>query len=85
MKSMKKKTFDSKVKREAAYLLDACLKAHASKEKAKDTNLYLVKPQTPFKAVAREAIAQTSTALLLLGIKHSPYRYTGDAIVLYAE
>ena len=84
MKSMKKKTFDSKVKREAAYLLDACLKTHASK-KAKDTSLYFVEPQTPFKAVAREAIAQTSTALLLLGIKHSPHRYTSDAIALYAE
>ena len=84
MKSMKKKTFDSKVKREAAYLLDACLKTHASK-KAKDTNLYLVKRQTPFKAVARKAIAQTSTALLLLGIKHSPLIYASDAIALYAE
>ena len=84
MKSMKKKTFDSKVKREAAYLLDACLKTHASK-KAKGTSLYLVKRQTPFKAVARKAIAQTSTALLLLGIKHSPHRYTSDAIALYAE
>ena len=84
MKSMKKKTFDSKVKREAAYLLDACLKTHASK-KAKGANLYLVKRQTPFKAVAREAIAQTSTALLLLGIKHSPHRYTSDAIALYVE
>ena len=84
MKSMKKKTFDSKVRREVAYLLDACLKTHASK-KAKDTNLYLVKRQTPFKAVARKAIAQTSTALLLLGIKHSPHRYASDAIALYAE
>ena len=84
MKSMKKKTFDSKVKREAAYLLDACLKTHASK-KAKDTNLYLVKRQTPFKAVARKAIAQTSTALLLPGIKHSPLIYASDAIALYAE
>ena len=84
MKSMKKKTFDSKVKREAAYLLDACLKTYASK-KAKGTNLYLVKRQTPFKAVARKAIAQTSTALLLLGIKHSPHRYTSDAIALFAE
>ena len=84
MKSMKKKTFDSKVRREAAYLLDACLKTHASK-KAKDTNLYLVKRQTPFKAVARKAIAQTSTALLLLGIKHSPLIYASDAIALYAE
>lgn len=84
MTSMKKKTFDSKVKREAAYLLDACLKTHASK-KAKDTGLCLVSSQTPFKAVAREAIAQTSTALLLLGIKHSPHRYTSDAIALFAE
>ena len=84
MKSMKKKTFDSKVKREAAYLLDACLKTHASK-KAKGTTLYFVESQTPFKAVAREAIAQTSTALLLLGIKNSPHRYTSDAITLYAE
>ena len=84
MKSMKKKTFDSKVKREAAYLLDACLKTYASK-KAKGTSLYLVKRQTPFKAVAREAIAQTSTALLLLGIKHSRLTYTNDAIALYAE
>ena len=84
MKSMKKKTFDSKVRREAAYLLDACLKTHASK-KAKDTNLYLVKRQTPFKAVARKAIAQTSTALLLLGIKNSPLIYASDAIALYAE
>ena len=84
MKSMKKKTFDSKVKREAAYLLDACLKTRASK-KAKSTSLYLVKRQTPFKAVARKAIAQTSTALLLLGIKHSPHRYTSDAIALFAE
>ena len=84
MKSMKKKTFDSKVKREAAYLLDACLKTYASK-KAKGTSLYLVKRQTPFKAVARKAIAQTSTALLLLGIKHSPHRYTSDAIALFAE
>ena len=84
MKSMKKKTFDSKVKREAAYLLDACLKTHASK-KAKGTSLYFVEPQTPFKAVAREAIAQTSTALLLLGIEHSPHRYASDAIALYAE
>ena len=84
MKSMKKKTFDSKVKREAAYLLDACLKTHASK-KPKGTSLYFVEPQTPFKAVAREAIAQTSTALLLLGIKHSPHTYTSDAIALYAE
>ena len=83
MKSMKKKTFDSKVKREAAYLLDACLKTHASK-KAKGTSPYFVDSQTPFKAVAREAIAQTSTALLLLGIKHSPHRYS-DAIALYAE
>ena len=84
MKSMKKKTFDSKVKREAAYLLDACLKTYASK-KAKGTSLYLVKRQTPFKAVARKAIAQTSTALLLLGIKHSPLSYASDAIALYAE
>ena len=84
MKSIKKKTFDSKVKREAAYLLDACLKTHTSK-KAKGTSIYFVEPQTPFKAVAREAIAQTSTALLLLGIKHSPHRYTSDAIALYAE
>ena len=84
MKSMKKKTFDSKVKREAAYLLDACLKTYASK-KAKGTSLYLVKRQTPFKAVARKAIAQTSTALLLLGIKHSPLIYASDAIALYAE
>ena len=84
MKSMKKKTFDSKVKREAAYLLDACLKTHASK-KAKGTSLYLVKRQTPFKAVARKAIAQTSTALLLLGIKHSPHRYTSTAIALFAD
>ena len=84
MKSMKKKTFDFKVKREAAYLLDACLKTHASK-KAKGTSLYFVDSRTPFRAVAREAIAQTSTALLLLGIKHSPHRYTSDAIVLYAE
>ena len=84
MKSMKKKTFDSKVKREAAYLLDACLKTHASK-KAKGTSIYFVEPQTPFKAVAREAIAQTSTALLLLGIKHSPLIYASDAIALYAE
>ena len=84
MKSMKKKTFDSKVKHEAAYLLDACLKTHASK-KAKGTSHYFVEPQTPFRAVAREAIAQTSTALLLLGIKHSPHRYTSDAIALYAE
>ena len=84
MKSMKKKTFDSKVKREAAYLLDACLKTHASK-KPKGTSLYFVDSRTPFKAVAREAIAQTSTALLLLGIKHSPHRYTSDAITLYAE
>ena len=84
MKSMKKKTFDFKVKRETAYLLDACLKTHASK-KAKGTSLYLVKRQTPFKAVAREAIAQTSTALLLLGIKHSPLIYDNDAIALYAE
>ena len=84
MKSMKKKTFDSKVKREAAYLLDACLKTYASK-KAKSTSLYLVKRQTPFEAVARKAIAQTSTALLLLGIKHSPLIYASDAIALYAE
>ena len=84
MKSMKKKTFDFKVKREAAYLLDDCLKTHASM-KAKGTTLYFVETQTPFKAVAREAIAQTSTALLLLGIKHSPHRYTSDAIALYAE
>lgn len=84
MKSMKKKTFDSKVKREAAYLLDACLKTHASK-KPKGTSLYFVDSRTPFRAVAREAIAQTSTALLLLGIKHSPHRYTSDAITLYAE
>ena len=84
MKSMKKKTFDFKVKREAAYLLDACLKSHASM-KAKGTSTYFVGPQTPFKAVAREAIAQTSTALLLLGIKHSPHRYTSDAIALFAE
>ena len=84
MKSMKKKTFDSKVKREAAYLLDACLKTHASK-KAKSTSLYFVDSRTPFRAVAREAIAQTSTALLLLGIKHSPHRYTSDAIALFAE
>ena len=84
MKSMKKKTFDSKVKREAAYLLDACLKTYASK-KAKGTSLYFVDSRTPFRAVAREAIAQTSTALLLLGIKHSPHRYTSDAIALFAE
>ena len=84
MKSMKKKTFDSKVKREAAYLLDACLKTHASK-KAKGTSLYFVEPKTPFKAVAREAIAQTSTALLLLGIKNYPHRYPSDVIALYAE
>ena len=84
MKSMKKKTFDFKVKREAAYLLDACLKTHASM-KARGTSTYFVGPQTPFKAVAKEAIAQTSTALLLLGIKHSPHRYTSDAIALYAE
>ena len=84
MKSMKKKTFDSKVKREAAYLLDACLKTHASK-KPKGTSLYFVDSRTPFRAVAREAIAQTSTALLLLGIKHSPHRYASDAIALYAE
>lgn len=84
MKSMKKKTFDSKVKREAAYLLDACLKTHASK-KPKGTSLYFVDSRTPFRAVAREAIAQTSTALLLLGIKHSPHRYTSDAIALFAE
>ena len=84
MKSMKKKTFDSKVKREAAYLLDACLKTHASK-KPKGTSVYFVDSRTPFKAVAREAIAQTSTALLLLGIKHSPHRYTSDAIALYAK
>ena len=84
MKSMKKKTFDSKVKREAAYLLDACLKTHASM-KARGTSTYFVGPQTPFKAVAKEAIAQTSTALLLLGIKHSPYHYASDAIALYAE
>ena len=84
MKSVKKKTFDYKVKREAAYLLDACLKTHASK-KEKGTTLYFVEPQTPFKAVAREAMAQTSTALLLLGIKHSPHRYASDAIALYAE
>ena len=83
MKSMKKKTFDSKVKREAAYLLDACLKTHASK-KAKDRILYLVDSRTPFRAVARKAIAQTSTALLLLGIKHIPHMYTSDAIALYA-
>ena len=83
MKSMKKKTFDSKVKREAAYLLDACLKTHASK-KAKGTSLYFVEPQTPFKAVAREAIAQTSTALLLLGIKNTPHIYASDAIALHA-
>ena len=83
MKSMKKKTFDSKVKREAAYLLNACLKTHASK-KAKGTSLYLIERRTPFRAVAREAIAQTSTALLLLGIKHSPHRYTSNAIALYA-
>ena len=84
MKSMKKKTFDSKVKREAAYLLNACLKTHASK-KAKGTSLYLVERRTTFKAVARKAIAQTSTALLLLGIKHSPHRYTSNAIALFAE
>ena len=84
MKSMKKKTFDSKVKREAAYLLGVCLKTHASK-KAKGINLYLVDSRTPFRAVAREAIAQTSTALLLLGIKHSPHYYASDAIALYAE
>ena len=84
MKSMKKKTFDSKVKREAAYLLDACLKTYASRQ-AKDTGLYFVDSRTPFRAVAREAIAQTSTALLLLGIKHSPHRYASDAIALYAE
>ena len=83
MKSMKKKTFDSKVKREAAYLLDACLKTHASM-KARGTSTYFVGPQTPFKAVAREAIAQTSTALLLLGIKHHPLMYDNDAIALYA-
>ena len=85
MKSVKKKTFDYKVKREAAYLLNACLKTHASK-KAKGTSLYfLVERRTPFRAVAREAMAQTSTALLLLGIKHSPHRYTSDAIALFAE
>ena len=84
MKSMKKKTFDSKVKREAAYLLDACLKTHASK-KAKGTIFYFVEPQTPFKAVAKEAIAQTSTALLMLGIDHSPHIYAIDAIALYAQ
>ena len=84
MKSMKKKTFDSKVKREAAYLLDACLKTHASK-KPKGTSLYFVDSRTPFRAVAMEAIAQTSTALLLLGIKHSPLIYASDAIALYAE
>lgn len=83
MKSVKKKAFDSKVKREAAYLLDACLKTHASK-KAKDAGLYLVDSRTPFRAVAREAIAQTSTALLLLGIKHYPLNGS-DAITLYAE
>ena len=83
MKSMKKKTFDSKVKREAVYLLDACLKTHASM-KARSTSTYFVGPQTPFKAVAREAIAQTSTALLLLGIKHHPLMYDNDAIALYA-
>ena len=82
MKSMKKKTFDSKVKREAAYLLDACLKTHASK--AKGTGLYLVERRTTFKAVARKAIAQTSTALLLLGIKHHPFIYDNDTIALYA-
>ena len=84
MKSMKKKTFDSKVKREAAYLLDACLKTHASRQ-AKDRITYLVDTRTPFRAVATEAIAQTSTALLLLGIKHSPHIYASDAISLYAE
>lgn len=84
MKSMKKKTFDSKVKREAAYLLDACLKTHASMT-AWGTSTYFVDSRTPFRAVAREAIAQTSTALLLLGIKHSPHRYTSDAIALFAE
>ena len=83
MKSMKKKTFDSKVKRETAYLLDACLKTHASK-KAKGTTLYFVESQTPFKAVAREAIAQTCTALLLLGIKNTPHIYNSDAIALHA-
>ena len=83
MKSMKKKTFDSKVKREAAYLLDACLKTHASK-KAKGTCLYIIEPRTPFKAVAGEAIAQTSTALLLLGIKNTPHIYASDAIALHA-
>ena len=69
MKSMKKKTFDSKVKREAAYLLDACLKTHASRQ-AKDRSVSFIDPRTPFRAVAKEAIAQTSTALLLLGVKH---------------
>ena len=84
MKSVKKKTFDSKVRREAAYLLDACLKTHASK-KPKGISLYFVDSRTPFRAVAREAIAQTSTALLLLGIKHSPHSYTSNAIALFAE
>lgn len=83
MKSMKKKTFDFKVKREAAYLLNACLKTHASK-KPKGTSLCFVNSRTPFRAVAREAIAQTSTALLLLGIKHHPLIYDNDAIALYA-
>ena len=83
MKYMKKKTFNSKVKREAAYLLDACLKTHASRQ-AKGTSLYFVKSQTPFKAAARKAIAQTSTALLLLGIKNTPHIYASDAIALHA-
>ena len=83
MKSMKKKTFDSKVKREAAYLLDACLKTHASRQ-AKDRNTYLVGTRTRFRAVATEAIAQTSTALLLLGIKNTPHIYASDAIALHA-
>ena len=84
MKFMKKKTFDSKVKREAAYLLDACLKTHASRQ-AKGRILYLVEAQTPFKAVARKAITQTSTALLLLGIKHYSHCYPRDTIALHAE
>ena len=83
MKSMKKKTFDSKVKREAAYLLDACLKTHASRH-AKDRNTYLVDTRTRFRVVATEAIAQTSTALLLLGIKNTPHIYASDAIALHA-
>ena len=84
MKSMRKKTFDSKVKREAAYLLDACLKTHASRQ-AEDRNTYLVDTRTRFRAVATEAIAQTSTALVLLGIKNTPHIYASDAIALYAE